>query len=282
MITPKTIPGPQDVGMHYDELDYFYRRLWGDHLHHGYWRKGDERPQEAVVELLKLVSRDLSAQAGHRISDVGCGYGATARYFAEGFGCHVIGYTVSESQYLYARSRAVTNGSCRYVLGDWMTQPAAPGASDGLLAIESSEHFLDKSGFFKKAYAELRPGGWIAVCAWLAAPRPRDWEVSHLLSPICAEGRLPGLGNHDEYVTWLTGAGFEQIRSLDISSKVRKTWSLVIGSVAKELVSPGFWRFLLDGSRQNRDFLIGVLRIALAYRTGSLRYEVITARRPTG
>ena len=30
------------VAGHYDELDHFYRDVWGDHVHHGLWRRGSE------------------------------------------------------------------------------------------------------------------------------------------------------------------------------------------------------------------------------------------------
>src|SRR5205085_1479125 len=37
------------VARHYDELDHFYRNIWGEHVHHGLWRRGDESPEIAVA-----------------------------------------------------------------------------------------------------------------------------------------------------------------------------------------------------------------------------------------
>ena len=39
------------VAAHYDELDRFYREVWGTHLHHGYWQNGDESTEEAILNL---------------------------------------------------------------------------------------------------------------------------------------------------------------------------------------------------------------------------------------
>ncbi len=39
------------VGAHYDDLDPFYRSIWGDHVHHGYWRTGKESAAEAAIAL---------------------------------------------------------------------------------------------------------------------------------------------------------------------------------------------------------------------------------------
>jgi tocopherol O-methyltransferase len=34
----------RDIGDHYDELDHYYREIWGEHVHHGLWERGDETP----------------------------------------------------------------------------------------------------------------------------------------------------------------------------------------------------------------------------------------------
>ncbi|MBA2408238.1 MAG: hypothetical protein H0V62_00115, partial [Gammaproteobacteria bacterium] len=53
------------VAAHYDELDLFYREIWGEHVHHGLWRGGNETPEQAtlalvqrVAELARIVSGD--------------------------------------------------------------------------------------------------------------------------------------------------------------------------------------------------------------------------------
>jgi hypothetical protein len=41
---------------HYDRLTVFYRALWGDHIHHGYW-ENDESPARAQVKLGGLTPK---------------------------------------------------------------------------------------------------------------------------------------------------------------------------------------------------------------------------------
>src|SRR5215469_14980796 len=36
-----------DIGKHYDEFAWAYRRYWGNHIHHGLFLNGDEDPQQA-------------------------------------------------------------------------------------------------------------------------------------------------------------------------------------------------------------------------------------------
>src|SRR5436190_6866680 len=71
-----------DVARHYDELDVAYRRIWGEHVHHGYWRTGRESPAEAAAALAELVAERLAPEPGNRVVDIGCGYGATAAWLA--------------------------------------------------------------------------------------------------------------------------------------------------------------------------------------------------------
>ena len=78
MIFPRDPQTAADVGGHYDELDETYRSIWGEHVHHGYWRTGRETPEQATEDLVGLVAERLDLQPGMALVDIGCGYGATA------------------------------------------------------------------------------------------------------------------------------------------------------------------------------------------------------------
>ena len=84
-----------DVADHYDELDRFYREIWGEHVHHGLWERGNETPEEAVLNLVASVVKRGRVTAGARVCDVGCGYGATARILALECGATVSAITIS-------------------------------------------------------------------------------------------------------------------------------------------------------------------------------------------
>jgi hypothetical protein len=36
---------------HYDFVSPYYHSLWGEHLHHGYWIRGDESKEVAQLQL---------------------------------------------------------------------------------------------------------------------------------------------------------------------------------------------------------------------------------------
>jgi len=146
MIYPRHDRGHAEVADHYDELDSIYRRLWGEHVHHGLWRTGNETPREAVNALSDLVGERLSFAPQDRLVDIGCGYGATARRFADR-GAIVTGLTLSRAQWGAAEPHPEVTLHCR----DWLANGLPTMAFDGAYAIESSEHILDKPLFFSEA-----------------------------------------------------------------------------------------------------------------------------------
>lgn len=114
MTIPKQALRPCDVGRHYDELDRFYREIWGEHVHHGLWVTGQETPEEAVHQLLRRVARHAALDGGETICDVGSGYGATARWLAETFGARVTALTLSRRQQAYAEQQPDPSPAPRY------------------------------------------------------------------------------------------------------------------------------------------------------------------------
>jgi len=42
---------------HYDRVSPYYRSLWGEHLHHGYWIRGDESKEAAQLQLVEVLAK---------------------------------------------------------------------------------------------------------------------------------------------------------------------------------------------------------------------------------
>ncbi len=273
MITSRGPVTSRDVGVHYDELDPFYRDIWGEHVHHGYWATGREQPEEATTALVDLVADRLRLAPGMTVCDIGCGYGATAQLLAERYGAHVTGLTVSAAQARIGGARVPAAGALAIRHADWLANDMPPASFARAYAIESSEHMPDKQAFFDEAHRTLQPGGRLAVCVWLARSGAGEWETRHLLEPICREGRLPHMGDEADYRRLAAEAGFTTESLDDISRRVRRTWSICLRRVAwKLLTDRRYLRFLLDSRAANRVFLLTLVRMIVAYRTGALRY----------
>ena len=281
MIYPKRTTTSPDVARHYDELDVFYREIWGEHVHHGLWRTGDETPEVAVQQLVDHVAEQARLQPDDAVCDVGAGYGATARHLAKHYAAQVTALTISPAQYEYARSREPDTANPTYLLRDWLANDLPAGTFDAVVSIECISHVPDKQRFFDEAFRVLRPGGRLVFCAWLAPDQPSPREVRHLLEPICREGQLPSLADASEYRTMMTDAGFALDGFEDLSLQVRRTWSICIRRVVAALFRDRrYVRYLLDGTRHNRLFALTLLRLWLGFRTGAFQYGLFTAHKP--
>lgn len=215
---------------------------------------------------------------GDRVCDVGCGYGGPARAFASAHGARVVALTLSRRQVEHARRRTPPEEPVAYLLGDWLANPLRDGCFSAVVAIESASHMPDKPAFLHQARRVLAPGGRLVVAAWLSAENPSRWARRHLLEPICAEGRLPGLASESEYRRWMEAEGLRVVEFDDLGDRVRKTWSVCVQRVLLRLLrDPEARRYVLDARNSERVFALGVARIWAAYRTGALRYGVFTA-----
>jgi tocopherol O-methyltransferase len=282
MILPRTPMAATDVADHYDELDPFYREVWGEHVHHGLWRTGRESSAAAAEQLVAHVAEAVGLGRGERVVDIGAGYGATARLLADRYAARVTALTVSAAQFEVATASAVgeTAPAVRYLLRDWLANDLEAGSADAAIAIESTEHMHDKRAVFGEAHRVLRTGGRLAVCAWIAGDAARAWEVRHLLEPICREGRLAGMGTEQEYRALFSGAGFDVVRIDDLSADVKATWPRCARGVAGRLLRDArYRRFLFSPASRNRVFALTLLRIWAAYETGAMRYLLFVGHR---
>ena len=83
---PFTMPRSNDkhrIIRHYDVLSPYYRSLWGEHLHHGYWIRGDESKEKAQLQLIEHLARLAKVKPGSDILDIGCGFGKYGMLFRE-------------------------------------------------------------------------------------------------------------------------------------------------------------------------------------------------------
>ncbi len=281
MIVPRTDLDRTAVGGHYDELDAFYREVWGEHVHHGLFESGRETVEAATEALSLRVLDAVGVGEGVRAVDVGCGYGGTS-WLAAARGAEVTGLTLSPAQAEIARQReGDVQSRPTFLVRDWLANGLPDNGFEAAWAIESTTHMPERPRVFAEVARVLRPGGRFALCVWMASPSARPWEVRHLLEPICREGRLDGLGTAAENRAWMEAAGLVVEQEENWSRAVAPTWRIVARRVARGLAADARYRqYLRDASMRDRRFVLTILRLDLAYRTGALRYGFFVARPP--
>lgn len=280
MIEADVTIDPSDVAHHYDSLDKFYRDIWGEHVHHGYWEKGNERTKEAVLHLSHTLARWLHIKPGNQILDVGCGYGGTSRLLANHYGANVTGFTLSKEQKAFADSRWTQSGSVKILCQDFLTNTVPDASVDAVISIECLEHVEDKLKAFQEIYRVLKPGRRFSLALWSAAEDPNLIQT-YMLEAICREGRLPGIRSGSEYKSLMEQAGFQIVEEREIARDVKKTWTICAKRLAQKLVSdPSYRSFLMNSTNQDRIFALTLLRIRAAFEMKAMKYWIFAAEKP--
>ncbi len=281
MITANRPISPEQVASHYDELDRFYRKLWGRHVHHGLWQTGRESPRQAVEQLVEAVARPLHLSSGMHVCDVGCGYGETSRYLVERHGVRATGITLSAAQHEFACRANQDSSNPDFLLGDWTKNRLSDNSFDSLFSIECLAHVVDKPAFFEQIRRVLKPGGRAVITAWLEGDQSTDWQRRWLLEPICREGRLPSMGQQREYSEMARRAGLTVREFRELGPQVRKTWKICSRRVFTHLATrPDAWWYLIRRQGSSWMFLFSIWRIRMAYRTGAMGYGLFVMEKP--
>ena len=150
----------QEVADHYDELDHYYREIWGEHVHHGLWERGDEtrstRPSSISIRMSPDAERSQQASAS-AMWDVDT-------EAPPEFSRLNLAQLSRRSPFLQPNTATPSpeRGDARspeYLLGDWASNELPSGVFDTVISIESSEHMQDKPMFFAQARRVLKTGG---------------------------------------------------------------------------------------------------------------------------
>jgi tocopherol O-methyltransferase len=266
----------RSIQYHYDLATPFYRLLWGPHIHHGLWG-GEETPEQAQLRLIDQLACAARLAPGLAVLDVGCGMGGSTIELARRHDCTVTGLTLSPVQRSWAVLSARWQGlsrRTRFRCVDAETVRFPPAAFDVVWNVECSEHFFDKPAFFRRAAGWLKPGGRIALCAWLAGDSPAAEQAVTL---VCEGFLCPSLGTAGDYRGWLTDAGLTISTCLDLTAQVAQTWD-----ICRQRVRASGVGLLgrLAGSKM-RTFLAHFATLGDAYRSGAMRYGLFVAEKPS-
>jgi tocopherol O-methyltransferase len=267
------------IRQHYDRLSPLYRFFWGEHLHHGYW-DGPLSPARAQVRLMERLAETAQIPRGASVLDIGCGLGGSAFWLANEFGCEVTGLTVSPVQARMAKRKAKARGLSNRV--DFQVQDAnqwqpRPGSVDVVWIMESSEHFRDKKDFFARCACALKPGGVLAVCAWLRRDGPSPSRAEEELVAKIGEAMLSAsLDGLSDYQRWMGEAGLVVLKAEDITRQVEQTWD-ECARIARRAPIRLLLRFTSPATRR---FVRSFPLMRQAYAEGAMAFGLFAARKP--
>lgn len=274
------------IRSHYDLATPFYRLLWGPHIHHGLWSEDDAArrvpeasPRAAQEQLTDTLASLAAVGRGQRVLDVGCGMGGSSIRLARRHGCRVTGITLSGVQQRWAAASAVLHGvgnAVAFQRADAESVDFDAASFDVVWSIECTEHFFDKAAFFRRAGRWVKPGGSLAICAWLAACDADLPAKRRQVEAVCDAFLCPSLGSFDDYRGWMTDAGLVVEVEEDWTGRVSRTWELCDERV-RRLGLPWLAGFVDPAQRL---FLEHFRTLLTAYRSGAMQYGCLVARRP--
>ena len=265
------------IRRHYDRLSFLYRLFWGEHLHHGYWENNETVPR-AQIQLMERLAERAGVPRGARVLDIGCGLGGSALWLAAQFDCEVTGITISPVQARMATAQAKTRGLTRRVqfqvhdVNLWQPESASV---DVIWIMESSEHFRDKARFFADCARALKPGGTLAVCAWLRRDGPLRQEEQELVNTIAEAMLSASLDSLSDYRRWMRDAGLTVTVAEDITRHVEPTWS----HCSRIGANPAVRFFLRFTSAPTQRFVRSFPLMKKAYATGAMAFGLFVAKR---
>ncbi len=279
--TPRFPVDVDRVRKHYDRLSFLYRMFWGEHLHHGYWN-GGETAGRAQIQLMEQLAQRAEITQGANVLDIGCGVGGSALWLADQYECNVTGMTISPVQARMATAAARKakarglRGTAAFEVKDANRWQPEPAGFDVVWIMESSEHFPDKKLFFARCAAALKPGGTLAVCAWLRRDGPMPPGEQKLVGTIAEAMMSASLDSLSSYRDWMRDAGLAVVAAEDITSHVEPTWA----HCARIGRNP-FVKFLVrftDGP--TRRFVQAFPLMQEAYASGAMAFGLFVAKKP--
>jgi tocopherol O-methyltransferase len=261
---------------HYDLISPYYRALWGEHLHHGYWIRGDETKEQAQLQLVEHLAGAAGIRPGAKLLDVGCGFGGSSLYLAARYGVEATGITISPVQVEMASAEAAARRvSAQFLLMDAQAMTFPPESFDVVWSIESISHYQRKAEFFASAARLLRPGGTFALIDWFRKEGLdlRAYEKS--LRPI-ERGMMVALDPIASYEGLLEANGLRVAQREILNDRCAKTWDLCLDIIRKK----EFWTLAARLGPEFLHFLRAFRAMKAGFASGNFVYALLIAQKP--
>jgi len=260
---------------HYDVVSPYYYSLWGEHLHHGYWIRGDESKEVAQLQLVEHLANLANVKPGCRVLDIGCGFGGSSLCLARVYGAIATGITISPVQVEMANSAAAkAHLDAKFLLMD------AEGMQfskpfDLLWSVESISHYQDPRSFFASAVKFLRPGGTFALTDWFKKEDLSPAENRQFIEPI-EQGMFVELYEMGDYAHFLNSSGLRIVHRQMLTSNCAKTWDLCLDIIKDK----SFWALAAKYGSDFITYLKTFQAMRAGYASGSFVYGLFVAKKP--
>jgi tocopherol O-methyltransferase len=289
---------PQRIAQFYDTQSELWERVWGEHMHHGFYgldgsqtEKDDRQAQvDMMDELLVFSGVDAMLRAAVgignqriRVLDVGCGIGGASRHIATRYGAnvHVTGITLSPVQ--ASRAQVLTRqlrleDRVETMVANALHLPFPDNSFDVVWSMESAEHMPNKLRFMQECARVLRPSGRLAMTAWChrACPPPFGNVDRQIYRKVCEQYCIPYLCALNEFENYAWQNGLIQVRTADWTRATLPFWPAVARSAFRRRALVG----LLEGGWPLIRAALAVRWMIQGFRRGIFVIGALSAEKP--
>jgi tocopherol O-methyltransferase len=257
---------------HYDLLSPYYQALWGEHLHHGYWIRGDESKEKAQLQLIEHLAQLARVKPGSAILDVGCGLGGSSLYLAKNYSASVTGITNSSVQVQMAiKAAARERLPANFLLMDAEAMDFQK-QFDILWSVESISHYEHRKEFFASARKLLKPGGTFAITDWFKKDNLTRTETKKFIDPI-EKGMMVKLQIMDDYEHFLISNDLQIMHREILNKSCAKTWDLGLGIIKDKAL----WAFAAKSGTHFVSYLKAYEAMRAGFASGHFVYGLFVA-----
>ena len=178
----------------------------------------------------KMASLIIGLDSKTRLLDIGSGYGGSARYLVQAYGCQVGCLNLSEVQNQRSRELNQSQGftlSINVVDGSFEAIPLPDESVDVVWSQDAILHSGNRKKVFEEVHRVLAKGGQLIF----TDPMQSETCPLEVLQPIFNRIHLDSLGSIQYYKEILLGLGFKEVQIVDYSNQLSKHYSRVLKEV---------------------------------------------------
>jgi cyclopropane fatty-acyl-phospholipid synthase-like methyltransferase len=258
----------------YDRVSPYYHSLWGEHIHHGYWIRGDETKEQAQLQLIEHLAQVAGITSGRRILDVGCGFGGSSIYLARNYNAEATGITISPVQLEMAnRAASAQQVNAKFLLMDAQAMHF-DHSFDVVWSVESISHYQDREKFFASAADLLKPGGTLAIIDWFKKAGLAPAEHNKFIRLI-EKGMLVELQTMEHYKTTLESNQLQVVQTEILNKYCAKSWDLSLGIIKKR----SFWALAVKMGPGFVDHLKSFRAMRAGFASGTFVLGLLVAKK---
>ncbi len=214
------------------DADRFYATIWGgEDIHIGlYENETDTLFDSSRRTVEKMASLIIGLDSKTRLLDIGSGYGGSARYLVQAYGCQVGCLNLSEVQNQRNRELNRSQGftlSINVVDGSFEAIPLPDESVDVVWSQDAILHSGNRKKVFEEVHRVLAKGGQLIF----TDPMQSETCPLEALQPIFNRIHLDSLGSIQYYKEILLGLGFKEVQIVDYSNQLSKHYSRVLKEV---------------------------------------------------